>query len=43
MISQEDYAMIAEYDLMGVDERENIIETKGDQVIKLIPQIYQIY
>lgn len=40
MINQEDYAMIAEYDLMGVDERRNIIETKGFQVIKLIPQIY---
>jgi len=36
MINQEDYAMIAEYDLMEVDERGNIIETKGFQVTKLI-------
>ncbi|KAK2551473.1 V-type proton ATPase subunit H [Acropora cervicornis] len=34
MINQEDYAMIAEYDLMGVDERGNIIETKGFQLAK---------
>ncbi|XP_067046578.1 V-type proton ATPase subunit H-like [Acropora muricata] len=34
MINQEDYAMIAEYDLMGVDERRNIIETKGFQLAK---------
>ena len=42
MINQEDYSMIADYDCMGVEERGNIIETKGEQVMKPIIIIKRI-